>query len=115
MDRVGATRLRGVEDQGGVQVAGRRRCWAEADCDVGRSHKGGVAIGIGIDRDGLEPLVMTGADDAQGNLAPVGHQDASDGTGGHRGQAVIAGSPCASGRLKSDSQRVRLRLAVQPH
>ena len=34
----------------------------------------GVAIGIGVDRDGAHPHRLHGADDPHGDLAPVGDE-----------------------------------------
>jgi hypothetical protein len=42
---------------------------------IRHAHVGRRAVGVTIDRDGFQPQIATGADDAQGNLAPVGDED----------------------------------------
>src|SRR4051794_37759537 len=97
---------------GGVSAAGRGRVevassagggagagWAGAYADglVGQGQVGGVAVGLGEDRDHLHPQVLAGADDPQGDLTAVGDQDALE----HRTRAQPVGSTRNSTWLNS--------------
>jgi hypothetical protein len=75
VDRLGVGDLGRADDRGHVQVAvgGRRR--PDADGLVGEAHVLGVGVGLGMHGDGLHTQLATGAEDAQGDLAPVGDQD----------------------------------------
>ncbi len=65
----------GADDGGHVQIAARALGRADADGLVGEAHVGAVAVGLGIDGDGLDSQFLAGADDANGNFAPVGDED----------------------------------------
>ena len=75
MDGASARTPGGVEDRVHAQIAfgGRRR--ADAVCLVGFGDMEGVGVGIGIDRDGLQPHAARGADDADGDFAAIGDQE----------------------------------------
>ena len=56
-----------------IAVAGGRR--ADADALVGEPHMHGVRVGGGMDRDRGDAELLGGAQDAQGDFAPVGDED----------------------------------------
>ena len=75
MHRLGARRLAGVDDQLGLEVGFRRRRGAEPDALVGHADMRRAGVGIGIDRDRLDPHPLRGADDAAGDFPAIGDQD----------------------------------------
>ena len=75
MDRVGAGDLGGGDDVGDAEVgqpAGRR---ADADVVVGEADVQRLAVGLAVDRDGLDAELAARADHPQGDLPAVGDQD----------------------------------------
>ena len=48
---------------------------ADRDGMIGGADVGAEPIGVGINRDRLESFLVAGADDAQGDLAPIGDQN----------------------------------------
>ncbi len=62
----------GAEEGGDVEVGVGRRGGAEAHSGVGGADVGAIGVGVGVDGHGAEAQLMTGADDAQGDLAAVG-------------------------------------------
>ena len=76
MDRLRAGQLRRGDDAALVQIALLRRGRAEAIALVRQRHVQRVAIRLGIHGDGGDAHLLTGADDAHGNLAAVGDQNA---------------------------------------
>ena len=75
MHGVGAAALDDVEDGLGVQVALGRGLAAERVGLVGQAHVQGVAVEVGVHGDGGDAELAARADDADGDLAPVGDQD----------------------------------------
>ena len=75
MDRLDVGHLGGGDEPRDVQVAVGAGGLADADGPVGQSEVGGVAVGLRVDRDHLDAQLLAGADDPQGDLATVGHQD----------------------------------------
>ena len=75
VDAVGAAVADRVEDGVGVEVALGRGLPAERERLVGEPDVQRVAIELGVDRDGLDAELASGADDAHGDLAAVGDQD----------------------------------------
>ena len=76
MHRLRAVAQRGLKDRVTAQIALARR--RRARCDTASSAIAtcsGVAVGIGIDGDRLEPKPSGRANDAAGNLAAIGDQD----------------------------------------
>src|SRR5664279_4421806 len=63
----------GADDGWNVQVAARALGGSDADGLVGEAHMRAVAIRLGVDGDGLNSQVFAGADDANGNFAPVSY------------------------------------------
>ena len=88
MKAVASGRLRGMDHEVGVEIAVARRRRAEHDCAVRELRSQAVAVGVGDSHHGLEPERLAGADDAHGDLAPIGHEDARERH--HAGSAVSA-------------------------
>lgn len=71
----------GPGDQGGadepfhVQVALSRGGGADADALVRQSHVEGVGVGQGVDRHSGDAHLLTGPDNAQSDLPPIGNQN----------------------------------------
>src|SRR5262249_47399571 len=74
MDRVGAGDLGGADDGGDVQVAVGAARRPDADVLVRELHVELVLVGLGIDRDGLDPQLAAGIDHPQRHLAAVRDQ-----------------------------------------
>ena len=72
---VGAAALDDVEDGLGVEVALGRGLAAERVGLVGEADVQGVAVEVGVHGDGGDAELPAGADDPDGDLAPVGDQD----------------------------------------
>ena len=75
VDRVGTGLLGDRDDLGDVEVRLRRGRAAEGVRLVGEPDEEGVAVRVGVDRDGADAGVLAGADDADGDLAAVGDED----------------------------------------
>ena len=75
MDRLGAGGMRGFENRVGVQIGLRRRARADAHRLVGHLDMQGVAVGVGIDRDGGDAHAPRGLDDSAGDFAPIRNQN----------------------------------------
>ena len=75
MDAIGAAVTDRVEDRVGVEIALGRGLPAERVRLVGEPDVQCVAIELGVDGDGLDAELASGADDAHGDLAAVGDQD----------------------------------------
>src|SRR5215813_5864098 len=67
--------LRRADDRRDIQIAARALRRADADRLIGESHMRAVAIGLGVNRDGLDPEFLAGGDDANGDFAAIGDQD----------------------------------------
>ena len=82
VDRLGAGRLRRLEQPLDVQVAlgGHRR--AEQVGLVGLGHVGRVAVGLRVDADRDDPHLLQRPHDADRDLAPVGDEDLLEHGGG---------------------------------
>ncbi len=66
---------RGVDDGVDREVALAARSGADADGAVREPHVQGGAVGVGVDRDGLDTEIARGADHAAGDLAAVRDQE----------------------------------------
>ncbi len=75
VDRGGAGLARGGQDLGGDKVALGGGGRADGDGDVGFADVRRGGVGLGIDGDGAHAETPRGADDAAGDLAPVGDED----------------------------------------
>ena len=75
MHRLGAAFLAGGDDLVDHQVALRRRRRADRDGLIRHLDVQRVAVGLGIDRDGLDPHPPGGLDDATGDFAAIGNED----------------------------------------
>ena len=75
MDRLGPGRLARVDDQLGLEIALRRRGRPDPYALVGHPHMRCARVGVGINRDGLDPHRLGGADHAAGNFPAIGDQD----------------------------------------
>ncbi len=76
MHRLGPARPAGRDDLVDDEIAlgGLRR--PDVDGAVGHFHMEGILVGVGIDRDGLNPHAARGLDDATGDFAAIGDQNA---------------------------------------
>src|SRR5271165_1655463 len=76
MDGLGPTAPRYVEYLVEVQIrlAGGR--WTDVVCVVGLAHMQGLAVHVGEDGDRLDAHLATGTNDADGDLAAVGYENA---------------------------------------
>jgi len=81
MDRFGAGLLAGSDDLVDDQIAFRRRRGPDGDRGVRHIHMQGVLVGLGIDRNRLDPHAAGGLDDPAGDFAAIGDQDALEHTG----------------------------------
>ncbi len=68
--------LRSADDACDVQIALGRRSRADADGFVGQMQIWGVAVGFTEDRDDFNAEVFASANDAQGDFAAIGHENA---------------------------------------
>ena len=75
MHRLRAALLARGDDLLDDQVALRRRRRADGNGRIGHFHMQGVAIRVGIDRDGFNTHAARGFDNPAGDLAAVGNQD----------------------------------------
>ena len=66
-----------------LQVALDRRRRPDADGLVGEGHVPRLGVGLGVHGDGRDAELAAGADDAHGDLAPVGDEDLVE----HRAEA----------------------------
>ena len=78
MDRVDVGDLGCSDDAGDVEVAVLGRARPDAYGAVGQAQVGRVGVGLGVDADRLDPEFLARADDAEGDLASVGNEDASE-------------------------------------
>src|SRR5207247_9215175 len=86
MDGLDAGAPGGIEDALDVQVALARRGGADGHGLIGLGDEGPRAIGLGVHGDRPDPERTTGTDDAAGDPAPAGDEDAG-------GQRVRPGAP----------------------
>ena len=75
MDRLRVGDFGRGDDRRDVEIALRRRRRPDAHRLVGEPHVLGLAIGFGMDDDGLDAELAAGALDAQRDLAAIGDQD----------------------------------------
>jgi hypothetical protein len=75
VDRVGAGDLGSRDQARDVEVRLRGRAGADANRLVGEPHVQSVVVGIRVHRYRLESQQLTGANDPEGDLPPVGDQD----------------------------------------
>ncbi len=78
MDRLRAAGARRSDDAADVEVALARGRRTQAPRLIGRAHMAGPGIGIRIHRHRAQPEAPRGAEDAAGDLAAVGDQQALD-------------------------------------
>jgi hypothetical protein len=78
MDRLRVSRPRGLQQRIDTQIALGGGTGSNPDRGIGGPHVGTSGIGIGIHRHGLQLFLMTGANDAKGDFAAVGYEDAPD-------------------------------------
>ena len=93
MHRLGAARLAGGHNLVDHQVALRGRRRPDRDRRIGHLDMQGVAVGVGIDRDRLDPHAPGGLDDPAGDFAAIGNQDALE----HCGDFLGEPAPCLCG------------------
>ena len=74
MDRLGARALRRLEHALDREVGLGRRSRTDPDRVVGETRVRRAGVGVGVDGDGADPERFEGADDADRDLAAVGHE-----------------------------------------
>src|SRR5690606_16713721 len=72
--RFGLEHRRSGQDELAVQVTLRRTCGADADGVIREAYREAVAVGLGIDLDGLETQFVARAMDPHSDLAAIGDQ-----------------------------------------
>src|ERR1700733_6223608 len=77
MDRVDPGRNRGADDSIDVKIAGGWRSRTEADHRVSKPGRQAVAVGVGHPEQGLDAEQPEGAQEGNGDLAPVGDENAA--------------------------------------
>ena len=117
VDRLDVGHLGGGDDPGDVQVAVGAGGLADADRPVGQRQVRRVAVGLRVDGDDLDAQLLAGADDPQGDLAAVGHQDSlkhrrNGLTIGRDDRAIGAGTRAMGVGGRIDGRRSRCRSAV---
>src|SRR6185503_15455828 len=75
MNRIDVKDFRGADDGRNVEITLGGRCWSNARCFVGETNVQRVTIDVTVNRDRLDAHLLTGPDDATGNLATIGDQD----------------------------------------
>ena len=78
MNSLGAGLLCGLDDAFDVEIAVARPRRSEQDGAVGHRDMQGVAVGLGINRDGAQAHGSRRADDTAGDLAAVGDQERTE-------------------------------------
>ena len=98
VDRLGAARGRGVEDRVDVQVAlgGGRR--SDPDRPIGQPDVLRRGVHVAVDGDRFHPQLVAGADDPDGDLAPVRDEDPPE-RGPGAGRLCAKTGPPQSGML----------------
>src|SRR5690606_9170418 len=99
VDGVGAGDLGGGDDPVHPEVALRGGRRPDADGLVGEADGERVAVGRGVDGDGPEAHLAAGADDAEGDLAPVRDEDLLDHGGWRMADGGWDGAPDAPSPL----------------
>ncbi len=102
MDRLGAGTLDRVDDLVDRQVALGCRSGPEQVGLVGALDMDGVAVELGVHRNGADSELLTGADDSDRDLAAVGYQDLRE----HRGALTLP-----SGHKQRPAERSSTRRA----
>jgi len=62
-------------DGGDIEIAFGCAGRADTDCLIGLVEVCGVSVGLGIDGDGLDSHLVTGADDAKCNFAAICYEN----------------------------------------
>ena len=96
MDGVGPRAPRRLDEALDAEIRLARRRGSDADGVVGGAHVRRLAVGVGVDRDGGEPLGAAGAGDADGDLAAVGDQHAPHGHMRKTPQVVRGTGACSA-------------------
>ena len=110
---------RRLDDRVDPEVALGRRRRTDPDRDVGQPDVHGAGIGVAVDGDRLHAQLVAGPDDPDGDLAPVGDQDATEWRRrpGHRRVASLrkdmASRPASERDVAMLLSRVRVALVGQ--
>ena len=75
MNRFDIANFGGADDAINLEVAFRAGRLADADGFIGELNVQRIGVGFGVDREGADAEFLAGADDAHGNLTPVGDQN----------------------------------------
>ena len=75
MQRIAAGHERGCDDRRDAGIGARDGSRTDADCLVGQPDRKRVAVGIAVGDHGRDVEVPAGAQNAEGNFAPIGNQN----------------------------------------
>ncbi len=75
MDGVGIGDFGGADHGRNIEIAARAFSGADADGFVGKAGVQAMAVGFRVYRYGADAEILAGANDADGDLAPVGDQN----------------------------------------
>src|SRR5579864_5784658 len=103
-----------ADDRGDVEIAARTLSRADANRFVGEAHMQAMTIGLRINGDGSDSQVLTGADDANGDLASIGDQDFLEHISAGGSRTTPLRTPPA-GRFPWASQQPYRRLPTRFH
>ena len=101
MDGVGAGLAGGVDDRADVEIAVARMRRTDGDGPIRRAHVRGPRVGGGAHRHRLDVELAARADDPQGDLAAIGHEQTGDGRGHRRHMRKTPNFGSAKGALRA--------------
>jgi hypothetical protein len=77
MHGIGATALSRRDDGCNIEITLARGGGANALRPIGEAHVPCILVGVRMDRDGFDPQFLCRSDDAAGNLASIGDEQAA--------------------------------------
>jgi hypothetical protein len=75
MDGFGIHLLCRRDDGVNLQITLARRSWSNPNCFIRHTHMHTLDVSVGIDRNGANAQLATGANDANSDFASIGNQD----------------------------------------
>ncbi len=104
MNGVGTGDLGGGDEIRDAEVGQAARRRADADVVVGEAHVQRLAVGLAVDRHGLDAELAAGANHPQGDLAAVGDQDLLEHQGVRSSAPEATAWPVISVKVRSDAE-----------